>query len=85
MPAERWPIVVRLQLAFVVGFCYLVALWLHQDELYTSVPVLVPFWFALLLRAGGFFALLLYLAYYLPKLRIWLLDLVLQVVESEDW
>lgn len=76
---------VKLTLAFAVGSCYVVALWLYRSDLQTSVSVVLPFWFALLLRAGSFFALLLYLAYYLPRLRLWLLGQVQDVIESEDW
>jgi hypothetical protein len=76
---------VKLQLAFVVGFCYVVSLWFYRDDLHASVAVVLPFWLAIALRGASFYALLLYLACYLPQLRVWLLDQVRRIVESEEW
>ena len=75
----------KLELAMFVGFGYVCALWLYRVELHTSVSIILPLWLALALRAASYYALLLYLAYYMPSVRRWLLGLVRQVVESEDW
>lgn len=76
---------VKLFLAWVVGFGYVWCLWFNQSSLGSSVALVsVPLWVALLLRAGSFYALLLFLAVYAPGLRLWLLDQVRQVIESED-
>ena len=76
----------KLELAFLVGFCYVWALWFYQSDLHSSVSLVsFPLWFVLLLRAGGFYGLLVFLSFYTPVLRWWLLGLVRQVVESEDW
>ena len=77
---------VKLRLAFVVGFCYAVALWFYQSDLHSLVPLLsVPLWALIALRCASAYAALLFLAYYLPQLRAWLLGQVRAIVESEDW
>lgn len=77
---------VKLQLAFAVGFVYAVVLWLYQGALHSSVALLVvPLWFLIALRCASAYALLLFLAYYLPQLRVWLLGQVRRIVEQEDW
>jgi hypothetical protein len=76
---------IKLELALVVGFCYAVALYLHQGALHSSVPLLVvPLWFLIALRCASAYAALLFLARYLPQLRIWLLVRVRRIVESEE-
>jgi hypothetical protein len=73
-------------LAFGVGFCYVVALWVNQSLLQSSVPLLVvPLWFSIALRCAGAYVALLFAARYLPELRIWLARSVADVIESEDW
>jgi hypothetical protein len=77
--------VVKLHLAFLVGFGYVWALWFNQGALHSSVPLVVlPLWLWLILRAASFWGLLVFLAYYTPALRLWLLGLVRQLIESED-
>lgn len=77
---------VKLQLAFAVGFVYVVVLWLYQASLHSSVALLVvPLWLLLALRCASAYVLLLFLAYYLPQLRLWLLGQVRRIVESEEW
>jgi len=75
----------KFQLAFLVVFGYVWALWFNQADLHSSVSIVLPLWFALALRAASYYGLLVYLAYYLPSVRLWLLGLVRQVVESEHW
>lgn len=76
---------VKLTLAFLVGFVYVWALWFNQGDLHSSVALVsVPLWLALALRAGGFWALLVFASEYAPALRLWLCELVGQVIESED-
>jgi hypothetical protein len=75
---------VKLQLLFPVGFCYVWALWFFQGDLHSSVVLVsLPLWLVLAARAAGFYALLLFAAWYAPQLRLWLCELVCQVVESE--
>jgi hypothetical protein len=75
---------VKLQLLFPVGFCYVWALWFFQSDLHSSVVlVALPLWLVLVFRAAGFYALLLFAARYAPQFRLWLCELVRQVVESE--
>jgi hypothetical protein len=77
--------VVKMTLAFPVGFVYVWALWFYQSDLHSSVALVsVPLWIALALRAASFYGLLVFLAVYAPVLREWLLAWVRQVVESED-
>jgi len=77
---------VKLTLAFAVGFAYVAALWIYESDLQSSVPLLVvPLWFLIALRCAGAYGLLLFLAYYLPSLREWLLALVRGIAEREDW
>jgi hypothetical protein len=77
---------VKLQLAFVVGFCYVIALWFYQGDLHSLVPLLsVPLWVLIALRCASAYAALLFLAFYLPQLRVWLLGWIRQLVESEEW
>jgi len=77
---------VKLTLAFAVGFAYVAALWIYQGDLHSSVPLLVvPLWFLIALRCASAYGLLLFLAYYLPSLREWLLGQVRGIVEREDW
>jgi hypothetical protein len=77
--------VVKLQLLFVVGFGYVWALWFNQGDLHSSVPLVVlPLWIYIAVRAAGFYVLLLFLAHYLPGLRLWLVELVWSVVEGEE-
>jgi uncharacterized membrane protein len=76
---------VKLTLAFLVGFVYVWALWFYQSDLHSSVALVsAPLWVALALRAVSFWGLLVFLAIYMPVLREWLLAWVRQVVESED-
>lgn len=76
---------VRLTLAFPVGFCYVWALYFNQAALHSSVPLVsVPLWVALALRAISFWGLLVFAAWYAPAAKLWLLGLVRDVVESED-
>jgi hypothetical protein len=78
--------VVKLQLAFAVGFVYVVALWFYQSDLHSSVALVVlPLWFLIALRCASAYGLLVFLAYYLPQLRVWLLRQVRGIVEREDW
>ena len=75
---------VKLTLAFPVGFVYVWCLWFNQGDLHSSVALVsVPLWVAFALRAVSFWGLLVFLAFYMPVLREWLLGLVRQVVESE--
>lgn len=75
---------VKLTLAFPVGFVYVWCLWFNQGDLHSSVALVsVPLWLALALRAASFWALLVFLSFYAPACRLWLLGLVRQVVESE--
>jgi len=77
---------VKLQLAFAVGFGYVVALWFYQSDLHSSVALVVaPLWFVIALRCASAYGLLLFLAFYLPLLREWLLGQVRGIVEREDW
>ena len=77
---------VKLQLAFVVGFCYAIALYLNQSALHSLVPLaVIPLWILIALRCASAYAVLLFLAFYLPQLRVWLRDQVRRIVESEDW
>ena len=77
---------VKLQLAFAVGFVYVVALWIYQASLHSSVALVVlPLWVLIALRCASAYVVLLFLAYYLPQLRLWLLGQVRRVVEQEDW
>jgi hypothetical protein len=76
----------KLELLFLVAFGYVWALWFYQNDLHSSVPLVVlPLWLWLILRAGSFYALLLFLAFYAPGWRLWLLGRVRQLLESEDW
>lgn len=77
---------VKLTLAFAVGFVYVVVLWLYQSDLHSSISLLVlPLWLLIAVRCCAAYVLLLFLAYYLPQLRLWLLGQVRRIVESEDW
>lgn len=77
---------VKLTLAFAVGFVYVVAIYIFQASLHSSVALfVVPLWLLIALRCASAYALLLFLAYYLPQLRLWLLGQVRRIVESEDW
>ena len=77
---------VKLTLAFAVGSCYAVALYLNQGALHSSVPLLsVPLWFLLALRCASAYGVLLFLARYLPQLRIWLAGCLRRIAESEEW
>jgi hypothetical protein len=77
---------VKLQLAFAVGFCYAIALYFNQSALHSLVPLaVIPLWVLIALRCASGYVLLLFLAYYLPQLRIWLAGQVRRIVESEDW
>lgn len=76
----------KLELLFLVGFGYVWALWYYQNDLHTSVPLVVlPLWIWLILRAGSFYGLLVFLSFYTPQLRAWLLGRVRQLIESEGW
>lgn len=86
MPVERWLGMVKLELALAVGFCYVIALWFNQGALHSSVPLaVIPLWVLIALRCASAYVLLLFLAFYLPQLRIWLAGWVRRIVESEDW
>jgi hypothetical protein len=77
---------VKLQLAFAVGFAYVVALWFYQSDLHFSVVLVVlPLWVLIAFRCVSAYVLLLFLAYYLPQMRLWLLDQVRRIAEQEDW
>lgn len=77
---------VKLTLVFPVAFAYVAALWFYQSDLHSSVALLVaPLWFVIALRCASAYGLLLFLAYYLPSLREWLLGQVRGIVEREDW
>jgi len=77
--------VVKLTLAFPVSGLYIWLLWSNQADLHSSVALVsCPLWFALALRAGSLFSLLLFLAVYAPAAKIWLLGLVQSVIESEQ-
>jgi hypothetical protein len=77
---------VKLELALAVGFCYVIALYLNQGALQSSVPLLsAPLWIVIAMRCASAYGALLFLAYYLPLLRAWLLDQARAIVESEDW
>ena len=77
---------VKLQLALAVGFGYVIALYLNQSALQSPVPLLVvPLWLLIALRCAGAYGALLFLAYYMPYLREWLLGQVRGIVEREDW
>jgi len=76
----------KLELAFLVSLGYVWALWFNQNELHSLVPLVVlPLWIWLILRAAGFYGLLLFLAFYAPIWRLWLLGEVRGIVEREDW
>lgn len=76
---------VKLTLAFPVGFCYVWALYFNQAELHSLVALVsVPLWVALALRAASFWVLLVFAAWYAPAAKLWLLDQVRTVVESEQ-
>jgi len=86
MPVERWLGMVKLQLALAVGFCYAIALYLNQSALHSLVPLaVIPLWILIALRCASAYAVLLFLAFYLPQLRVWLRDQVRRIIESEDW
>jgi hypothetical protein len=76
----------KLELLGLVGFFYVGSLWINQNDLHSSVPLLVvPLWIWLILRAAGYYAALLFLTYYSPRALDYLHQLVDRIVAEEDW